>query len=167
VVVRGLDQVEAIIPNETLVTSTVLNHSYTNRDVRVPVAISVAYGTDLDAALELLCETARAHPRVIKEEARAPVAMVKGFADSGIDLELGVWVRDAEQGTGMLRSDLNRAIWKAFVERGIAIPFPQREVRVLNPPGADPASPPPGPSPAAPSPRGDPAGPPTGASPAR
>ncbi len=54
VVVRSLDGVEAIVPNETLVTTTVLNHSYTNKNARVAVNVQVSYDTDLDAALELM-----------------------------------------------------------------------------------------------------------------
>jgi small-conductance mechanosensitive channel len=53
------------------------------------------------------------------------------FADSGINLELGVWIADPQDGTGGVRSDINFAIWRAFREHGIEIPFPQREVRLI------------------------------------
>jgi small-conductance mechanosensitive channel len=133
-VVRSLDSVEAIVPNETMVTTTVLNHSLSAREARVATQIQVAYGTDLDKALTLLVEIARAHPRVERSEGREPAAFVLRFADNGIDLELGVWILDPESGQLGLRSDLNRAIWKAFQEHGIAVPFPQREVRVIGMP---------------------------------
>ena len=64
-VVRTLTGVEAIIPNDTLVTSTVLNHSYTDKRVRLAVRVQVAYGTDVPEALELLIDVARRHPRVL------------------------------------------------------------------------------------------------------
>jgi small-conductance mechanosensitive channel len=131
VVVRSLDSVEAIVPNETMVTTTVLNHSLSAREARVATQIQVAYGTDLDKALNLLVEIARAHPRVERSEGREPAAFVLRFAENGIDLELGVWIVDPESGQLGLRSDLNRAIWKAFQEHGIAVPFPQREVRLV------------------------------------
>ena len=130
-VVRSLDGVEAIVPNETLVTTIVLNHSFSARDVRVAIGIQVAYGTDLDRALDVLAEVARKHPRVDLEATRAPAAFVVRFADSGIDLELGFWIRDPEAGHLGVRSDLNRAVWKAFQAEGIAVPFPQREVRIV------------------------------------
>ena len=52
------------------------------------------------------------------------------FGADGIDLELSFWVADPEAGTGVLRSDINRAIWREFVSAGIEVPFPQRDVRV-------------------------------------
>jgi small-conductance mechanosensitive channel len=138
VVVRSLDSVEAIVPNETMVTTTVLNHSLSAREARVATQIQVAYGTDLDKALGLLVQVARAHPRVETSADRAPAAFVLRFADSGIDLELGVWILDPESGQLGLKSDLNLAIWKAFQAHGISVPFPQREVRILGAPVAAP-----------------------------
>lgn len=134
VVVRSLDSVEAIVPNETMITTTVLNHSLSARDARVAIQIQVAYGTDLERALALLIEVARANPRVETADSRAPAAFVLRFADSGIDLELGVWIRDPENGQLNLRSDLNLALWKAFQREGIGVPFPQREVRIVGMP---------------------------------
>ena len=91
--------------------------------------IQVSYTSDVDRALELMLEAARGHTRVLRNP--APAALLKGFADSGIDLELYVWVGDPEAGTGNLRSDIYRAIWKSFNAHNIAIPFPQRDVRIL------------------------------------
>jgi small-conductance mechanosensitive channel len=141
VVVRSLDGVEAIVPNETLVTTTVLNHSFSSRDVRVGVNIIVSYGTDLDRALALMCEVASRHPRVQTEGDRAPAAFVLRFAELGIELELDVWIRDPENGQLNLRSELNREIWKAFQQAGIGVPVKMQEVRVFagNPPLAGPA----------------------------
>jgi small-conductance mechanosensitive channel len=129
VVVKGMDGTEAIIPNETVITSVVVNHSYSDRSVRVDVPIQVSYTSDVDRALEVMLEAARGHARVLRNP--APAALLKGFGHSGIDLELYVWVADPEAGTGNLRSDVYRAIWKGFNANGIAIPFPQREVRIL------------------------------------
>ncbi len=131
VVVKSLDGVEAIVPNETLVTTTVLNHSYTSKNVRVALTVQVAYDSDVELALSLMTATADAHPRVLKAP-DPPAAFVVRFADSGIDLELGVWIADPERGQLELRSTLNRGILAAFRERGIQIPFPQRELRILN-----------------------------------
>jgi small-conductance mechanosensitive channel len=129
VVVRGMGGLEAIIPNETIITSTVVNHSFTDRKVRVALPIQVSYATDLDAARKLMIEVATAHPRVIADP--APGALISGFADSGINLELGVWIVDPDQGQAALRSDLYGGIWQAFRRDGIEIPYPQREIRVM------------------------------------
>jgi small-conductance mechanosensitive channel len=135
VVVRSLDGVEAIVPNETLVTTTVLNHSYTSKNVRVALPMQVSYDSDVERALALMVEAANAHPRVLKTP-NAPAAFLVRFGDSGIDLELGVWIPDPENGQLDLRSALNQAIWRAFQANRITIPFPQREMRILNPPQA-------------------------------
>ena len=130
VVVRSLDGIEAIVPNETLVTTTVLNHSYTSRDVRVAVSVQVSYDSDVERALALLEEAARAEPRVQKAP-NGPAAAVLRFAESGIDLELGVWINDPENGQGNLKSALNLAILRTFRDNGIRIPFPQRDVNIV------------------------------------
>ncbi len=134
VVVRSLDGVEAIVPNETLVTTTVLNHSYTSREARAVVAIQVAYDADVDLALRLMQEAACAEARVLTE--KPPVAMLTGFADSGVSLELGFWVRDPELGQGALKSTINLRIFAAFREHGIEIPYPRRDVRWIGPENA-------------------------------
>jgi small-conductance mechanosensitive channel len=128
-VVKALDGREAIIPNETLITSTVLNHSYTDRRVRVALPIQVAYGTDVEPVLRLSEDTARRHPRVLAEP--APSALLTGFGDNGLNLELGFWIRDPEEGTMGVRSDIALALLAAFRTHAIEIPFPQRDVRIL------------------------------------
>lgn len=86
-------------------------------------------GTDLDLAARAMEEAARRQPRVLREP--APAVLVKQFGESGIDLELGVWIEDPQDGHAGLRSDLYRAIWREFQAQGIEIPYPRREVRVL------------------------------------
>ncbi|MEO7725917.1 MAG: mechanosensitive ion channel domain-containing protein [Burkholderiales bacterium] len=136
VVVRSLDGTEAIIPNETLITSAVINQSYSDRKVAVTLCVQVAYDTDLDLAMRVLADIAKRQGRVLTDP--APVVQIKAFADNGIELELAVWVEDPEQGKTNLRSAIYYGIWQEFKARGIVIPYPQREVRVLA--GASPES---------------------------
>ena len=134
VVVRGLDGTEAIIPNETLITSTVINQTYTDSSVYVPLPVQISYQSDLDLAVRLLLDVAKRHARTQQEP--APQVLIKSFADNGIELELGVWVADPEEGKTNLRSDLYYGIWQEFKTHGIEIPYPQREVRLLAAAGA-------------------------------
>ncbi|MDP2639296.1 MAG: mechanosensitive ion channel [Betaproteobacteria bacterium] len=129
VVVRALDGREAIIPNELLIATTVLNHSYSNRQIRLGLDLRIAYRSDLQRAMQLMEEAARKHARVLADP--PPTAFVLRFADSGIDLQLGVWIDDPENGTLSIRSELYLDIWRAFQEAGIEIPYPQQEVRIL------------------------------------
>ena len=133
-VVRLLSGVEVIVPNEYLVANIVQNQSHSDTKVRVAVAVQVAYRSDLPAVIALLEKIANEHPRVIAEP--APRAVVTAFADSGINLELGFWIEDPQEGTGGVRSEISVAIWKAFREQEIEIPFPQREVRLVGPASA-------------------------------
>jgi small-conductance mechanosensitive channel len=135
VVVRSLDGVEAIVPNETLVTTTVLNHSYSTRNVRLAVQVQISYDSDVDRALALMEEAGRSHERVLKMP-DPPTAFLASFADNGIVLELGVWIADPEKGQLNLRSALNREILKAFGANGIRLPFPQRDVRIVATPSS-------------------------------
>ncbi|PWT72545.1 MAG: mechanosensitive ion channel protein MscS [Proteobacteria bacterium] len=132
VVVKGLDGTEAIIPNETVITTVVVNHSYSDRRVRVEIPIQVGYNTDVDAALRLMETAAADNPRALKDP--PAVAVLKRFADSGIDLEMYVWIDDPERGKGLLVSDLNREILKRFRNAGIEIPYPQRDIRLIRTP---------------------------------
>ncbi len=129
VVVRSLTGVEAIIPNDMLVTTTVLNHSYSDRSVRLAVRVQVAYRTDVAEVLRILVEVARGHARVLRDP--EPTAQILQLADSGVDLELGFWIKDPERGSQNVRSDVSVALLAEFQARGIEIPFPQREVRLL------------------------------------
>ena len=129
VVLRTPGGLEAIIPNENLITVSVINHTLSDRKVRITIPVQVANATDLDQARALMTQVAAALPRVIKDP--APGALITGFADSGINLELGVWIEDAEQGVGNLRSDLYEGVWRAFQQAGIETPYPQSEIRVL------------------------------------
>lgn len=128
-VVRSLSGVEAIIPNDALVTSTVLNHTYGDKSLRLALKVTVSYGSDMPAVLALLREIAMGHPRVLRDP--EPVALVTHLADSGVEVELGYWIDDPERGRANVGSDLSLQVLAEFRARGIEIPFPQREVRVL------------------------------------
>jgi small-conductance mechanosensitive channel len=132
-VVRSLSGVEAIIPNDMLISTTVLNHSYSDRKVRLTVKVQVGYATDVENLLPDLVAIARRNPRVLSDP--QPNALLVAFADSGIDLEIGFWIQDPEQGTGDVRSAVSLAILSELRARGVEIPFPQRQVtlRQANP----------------------------------
>ncbi|NML25967.1 mechanosensitive ion channel family protein [Zoogloea dura] len=130
-VLKGMSGIESIVPNETLVGAVVQNETFTDPKVRIALPIQVSYATDLDKAMSILVEAARKQPRVMEDP--GPGAFVEAFADSGINLQLGFWIRDPTEGTLGIRSAINLDIWRRFKEEGIEIPFPQREVRILNP----------------------------------
>jgi small-conductance mechanosensitive channel len=135
---------EHLIPNETLVTSKVINWSYSNNLVRVDIPVGVSYGADLEKARDLILETAASSPRVLTDP--KPACLLVGFGDSSVNLELRVWINDPQNGLGSIKSALLWGIWQRFHEHGIELPFPQRdlylksmpEVRIRTGPGEGP-----------------------------
>ena len=83
-----------------------------------------------------MTEAAQSEPRVLRQP-HPPAVVILRFAESGIELELAVWINDPENGQNNLRSALYLRIWRAFHAHGIKIPYPQREIQLL--PG-DPAT---------------------------
>ena len=128
-VLRALDGNEAIIPNETLIAQNVLHHNFSDPRVTVTFEVSIAYDGDVDLACQLLEEIARRQPRLVDDP--PPSARVKKLADSGIELELTAWIRDPAAGEGDLRSAVLRDVLRTFRARGIGIPYPTRDVRLI------------------------------------
>jgi len=80
-----------------------------------------------------MLEAARNQDRVIFDEPDyLPKVFLREFADNGIQMELGLWIRDAHEGQGNLRSDINWAIWRGFKAAGIEIPYPQRTLHLAD-----------------------------------
>ncbi len=131
-VLRHPGGTEYIVPNETLIGTTVQNQTYSDNSLRLATVVGVAYDSDLELAMRLMVECAQAQERVMVDP--PPRVMLTQFAESSINLELGFWVADPENGKMNAVSDINLAIWRAFRENGIQIPFPQREVRILGAP---------------------------------
>jgi len=128
IVVRNRDGVETLIPNENLVTTDVINWSYSDKRVRVRIPVQISYNDDPEQAMAIMEEAASASSRVL--DYPEPAVRLMQFADSGIALELRVWLADPQEGVGNVRSDINLAIWRGFKEAGITIPFPQRDVHL-------------------------------------
>lgn len=122
------DGTEYLIPNEDLITTQVVNWSFSDRNVRLKVPVGVSYGCDPHKAMDLMLKVARTVDRVLPEP--PPACLMTGFGDSSVDLELRVWISDPENGLANVRSDVLKGVWDAFKEHGIEIPFPQRDVHI-------------------------------------
>lgn len=129
-VLRAGDGIETVIPNEMLVSSPVQNFSLTDRFIRLSTQVTVGYETDVDLVLGLLERVSADIPRVVNDP--APRAFLLRFGADGLELELGFWISDPENGRFGVMSDVNRAIWKALQEHQINIPYPQRELRLID-----------------------------------
>jgi small-conductance mechanosensitive channel len=128
-VLRKLDGTEVVIPNETLISEAVINHSFTDRKARVNLPVQISYESCLERAMELMRDVAIHHPRVLQDP--LPEVQVTGFGENGIDLQLMLWIPDPEEGSGGLKSALYLEIWRAFQQHAITVPYPQRDIRII------------------------------------
>ena len=119
---------EAIVPNESLITSRVENLSLADRKFNLTTTIVVGYDSDVALVQSILCGAAIAQPRVLSDP--APVAYLMNFAPDGLEFSLNFWVADPDQGKDNLRSAINIAVLEGLRQAGIDIPYPQRVLRV-------------------------------------
>ncbi len=126
--VRTNDNVVIIIPNSEFVSNRVTNWTANDRQVRFAIAVGVSYKSDPQEVREVLTGVALANPDVLRNP--PPEIRFMEFGDSSLNFELRVWTVSRVQTPNILTSDLNFAIFSAFRDRGIEIPFPQRDVHV-------------------------------------
>ncbi len=121
------DEVTIIVPNSALVTADVVNHSRPTTNLRVRVAVNVAYGTDTEKVRRVLLAVAGSEPGVL--DAPPPDVRLEDFGESGLSFALLCWIEHARDDL-KITSALRYAIDAAFRKEGIEIPFPQRELRL-------------------------------------
>jgi small-conductance mechanosensitive channel len=144
--IQTLDRADVIVPNSDLISGQVTNWTLGNTWGRIKIPIGVAYGSDVETVIEILLEVANKNAEVITDmnvikksdaiegdpDLSYPSVLFLDFGDSSLDFELRVIIRDINL-RRYVTSDLNRAINAAFTEKGIEIPFPQRDVNFRGP----------------------------------
>jgi small-conductance mechanosensitive channel len=129
------DDVEITVPNGIIGNGKIINEAGgPSEQHRIRVAVGVAYGSDIDRVIATLEKVAADHADVL--QIPAPRVRFRAFGDSSLDFELLGWIaRPVDR--GRVTHDLNCAIYKAFRESSIEIPFPQRDLHVRTMPAAD------------------------------
>jgi small-conductance mechanosensitive channel len=122
------DNVVIIVPNSEFINSRVTNWTANDRQVRISLPVGVSYDSDPKEVREVLSRIAAQHPDVLPEP--APEIIFLDFGDSSLDFELRVWTVRQVQTPQRLKSDLYFTIFDAFREKGIEIPFPQRDLHL-------------------------------------
>lgn len=128
--IKSTTNISIIVPNSDFVSSQVINWSHGDRKIRLDIEVGVAYDSDLDSVLEALLQVASEDEKVMDRP--APDVLLDSFGDSAWNMILRVWIPDP-LGHHLMRSHLNCAIVRKFRERGIEIPFPQRDLHVRSP----------------------------------
>ncbi len=124
------DGKEYLIPNEDLITTQVVNWTHSDNSVRIDLTFGTSYGDDPHLVRRVAIDAAEGCGRVLVKP--MPVCHITGFGDSSVDYILRFWIDDATAGLTNIRGDVFLALWDAFKANGISIPFPQRELRVLD-----------------------------------
>nr|WP_245601524.1 mechanosensitive ion channel domain-containing protein [Sedimentitalea nanhaiensis] len=140
--VKTREGLEFLIPNEQLIANQVVNWTHSNQLVRLDIHFGTAYDDDPHQVRALAVQAASAVNRVLVNP-NAPVCHIVGFGDSSVDYILRFWIGDPTAGLTNVRGNVYLALWDVFKENDISIPFPQREVRLLNQAGQSDAPTPP------------------------
>ena len=126
--VRTNENVVIIVPNAEFIENRVINWTAADRFVRINVPLGVSYGSDPDQVRKILLRVAHDHPDV--EDRPASDVIFTGFGESSLDFELRIWTSKQVQTPKIISSDLYFAIFRAFREAGVEIPFPQRDLHL-------------------------------------
>lgn len=129
-VLQGLDGIDSVIPNEMLVSSPVQNYSLTSRALRLSTHVTVGYETDLDKVLQLLLTVTDGIERVLTDP--VPQAMLVKFGSDGLELEVGFWINDPENGRLPVISQVNKVIWQTLRENSINFPIPKHDISIID-----------------------------------
>lgn len=123
--IRTRDNLLVSLPNDVLMSETVVNYNLPNALRRVEMHVGVAYGADLERASAILLETVAEVPGVVMDP--EPEVNVVELADSAVVLEVLAW-QDRPTGARRTRDHVFRQALRRFHEAGIEVPFPQRDV---------------------------------------
>lgn len=122
-----LDRISVILPNSRFLESEVINWSHRSPVSRLKISVGVAYGSPLETIQTILLDAAKEHRDVLSQP--PPYVLFTGFGESSLDFELMVWIIEPTK-QFRIKSDLYFLIEAQFRDRGIEIPFPQRDLHV-------------------------------------
>lgn len=125
------DGIVIIVPNHKFISENVVNWSHNAVITRFSVQVGVAYGTDPHLVKQILHDVAVKHPDVESLGNYNPIIRLINFGDSSLDFELLFWSKNAFfiENT---KSDLRFMIVEQFKEKGVSIPFPQRDLHLVS-----------------------------------
>jgi potassium efflux system protein len=125
--IRNWDRKELLVPNKEFITGRLLNWSLSDQMTRVAITVGVAYGTDVDRALDLMREAAEEHERVLDDP--KPILSFEGFGDNSLTLILRAFLGSIDYRLSTI-TELHKAVNRKFAQAGINIAFPQRDVHM-------------------------------------
>lgn len=135
-VLETYDGKDILVPNEKFISSLLVNWTHKDPKQRYRIDFSVAYKTDIRQMVEIIKDAVAQHPQVISGEnipfEERPDCEIDSFGDSGVNMFVEFWMEGVDDGKNRVGGDLLLTVFETLREHNIEIPFPQREVRVLN-----------------------------------
>ncbi len=128
--IRTTDNIVIVIPNNKIMTRDIINYTLISDRIRVRINVGIAYDADVQKARDILVELAQTIDWVA--EVPRPKVVVRNFGDSSVDLQLRVWIDDARKRMNTI-SAITDNVKTAFDDAGIEIPFPKRDITIINP----------------------------------
>ena len=126
--IRTTDNIVIIIPNNEIMMRDIINYTALSEDIRVRIPIGVSYDTDVEKAKSVILDVAMTAEWVLKSP--PPRVVVRRFGESSVDLQLRVWIKDARRRMDTI-SYMTDKVKEAFDREGIEIPYPKRDITML------------------------------------
>lgn len=127
--IRRVDGVHMLVPNSTLLESTVINWTLVDQRIRTSVRVGVEYGSPVTTVRDLMLEVCEADAGILADP--APAVFFEDFGDNALIFDAYFWVQaGSEYAVRKARSDVRFEIERLFGEHGIVVAFPQRDVHL-------------------------------------
>jgi small-conductance mechanosensitive channel len=126
-----IDNKVLVIPNHLYLENSLYNWTQNGSTTRESVQVGVAYGSDVQLVKKLLLQAASTNPDVISSP--EPTVVFTNFGDSSLDFKLIFTINDSFKAQ-FPKSDIRFEIDKLFRENNVSIPFPQRDIHIIQKP---------------------------------
>ncbi len=113
------------MPNKEFITGQLLNWTLSDPNIRVRIPVGIAYGSDVEGALKILCNVAKDNPNI--KNIPVPRVVFEKFGENALELNLRCFIDDVDSMWPII-SELHCEINKRFSEAGIVLAFPQRDI---------------------------------------
>lgn len=127
-IIQTRDDITIIVPNSKFISEEVTNESLASGKIRQHITVGVAYGSDVALVKKILIEAALEHTEVVKEP--KPNALLKNFGESSLDFDLRFWCQNIWR-IESITSDIRSIIVERFQENKILIPYPRRDLHIV------------------------------------
>ncbi len=129
ILIETFDGKEILVPNEDFITNKVINWTHTNKTGRIEILIGVSYDSDIKKAQALILDAAKEYSETL--ETPAPKCFLSNFGDSAVEFQLHFFISNITIGRFEPKSEVMMTIWEKLKENNITIPFPQRDVHII------------------------------------